>query len=105
MKIALSDDILRATEIEDLGESNSDLFRCQLGAAWPSSSLKAVEIDLSQTRSLDSFGLGALLAIYKWAGNHNGNGGVPVRLLTPSPPVQHILELTRLHRTLEIVKR
>jgi anti-sigma B factor antagonist len=113
MRIALSDDILSISEIEELGAANSDAFRERVRAALPGSALKAIEIDLSQTQFVDSCGLGALIAVHKWAasrngngnGNPNGNGNVPVRLLNPPPPVQQILELTRLHRTFEIVKR
>ena len=70
----------------------------------PGSTLQAVEIDLSQTQFIDSCGLGALIAVQKCATNHNGNGAVPVRLLNPTPSVQHLLELTRLHRNFEIIR-
>ena len=117
MKIALRDDILSISEIEELGEGNSESFRDRVQAALPASALKAIEIDLAQTEFVDSCGLAALIAIHKSAASHNGNGdgsghenangdgSVPVRLLNPPPPVQQILELTRLHRTFEIVKR
>jgi anti-sigma B factor antagonist len=113
MKIALSDDILSISNIEELDEATSETFRDRVRAALPDSSLKAIEIDLSQTQSVDSCGLAALVAVHKWAASHNGNGhsngggngAVPVRLLNPPPPVQQILELTRLHRTFEIIKR
>ena len=74
-------------------------------AALLASSLKAIEIDLSETQLVDSCGLGALVAVNKWASSHNGNGAVPVRLVNPPLPVQQIFELTRLHRVFEIVKR
>ena len=116
MHIALSDDILSISNIEELGEANSEAFRDRVREALPASSLKAIEIDLSQTQSVDSCGLAALVAVHTWAATHNGhngqsngngegNGAVPVRLLNPPPPVQQILELTRLHRTFEIIKR
>jgi anti-sigma B factor antagonist len=117
MKIALSDDILSISEIKELGEANSETFRDRVRAALPASDLKAIEIDLAQTEFVDSCGLAALITVHKWAAKHNGNGNgsghgtggndgsVPVRLLNPPPPVQQILELTRLHRTFEIVKR
>jgi anti-sigma B factor antagonist len=50
---------------------------------------------------LDSCGLGALISLHKTACTRNG----AVRLLNPTPPVQQILELTRLHRVFEIVKK
>src|SRR5258706_9127227 len=106
MKIALSDDILSISEIKELGEANSETFRDRVRAALPASALKAIEIDLAQTEFVDSCGLAALISIHKWAASHNGNGSgagsadtdssVPVRLLNPPPPIQQILELTRL---------
>src|SRR5437867_7152951 len=99
MKIALRDDILSISEIEELGEANSEAFRDRVRAALPASALKAIEIDLAQTEFVDSCGLAALITIHKWAANHNGSGdgngrgkidgdgSVPVRLLNPPPPV------------------
>jgi len=63
--------------------------------------LKNIEIDLSQTMFLDSCGLGALISLHKTACTRSG----AVRLLNTTPPVQQILELTRLHRVFEIVKK
>jgi len=63
--------------------------------------LKNIDIDLSQTMFLDSCGLGALISLHKTACTRSG----AVRLLNPTPPVQQILELTRLHRIFEIVKK
>jgi anti-sigma B factor antagonist len=105
MRIALSEDVLSISGVEELGAANSDSFRRRVRAALPESALKAIEIDLSQTQFVDSCGLGALIAVHKWASNRKNNGEVPVRLLNPPPPVQQILELTRLHRNFEIVKR
>jgi anti-sigma B factor antagonist len=59
-----------------------------------------IEIDLSQTRFVDSCGLGALIALHKTACDRKGW----MRLVNPTPAVQQILELTRLHRILEIVR-
>jgi anti-sigma B factor antagonist len=49
---------------------------------------------------VDSCGLGALVALHKTAAAH---GGV-LRLINPTPPVQQILELTRMHRIFEVIK-
>src|SRR6185369_15910228 len=70
MRIALRDDILSITEVDNLVATNSELFRDRVQAEWPHCSLSAVEIDLSRTQFLDSCGLGALLAVHKWAVNH-----------------------------------
>lgn len=66
------------------------------------SSLNLIEIDLSQTRFVDSCGLGVLFALYKNAGN---NGGVSLRLLNPTPPIQQLFELTQMHQLFEIIQR
>jgi len=105
LKISLSDEILKVSQVDTLGAANFEAFREAVQAALPSSSLQAIEIDLSQAQRVDSYGLGALIAVHKCAANHNGNGAVPVRLLNPPQPVQQLLELTCLHRTFEIVKR
>jgi anti-sigma B factor antagonist len=62
---------------------------------------KYIESDLSQTMFLDSCGLGALISLHKTTCSRNGL----VRLINPTPPVQQILELTRMHRIFELVKR
>jgi anti-sigma B factor antagonist len=100
MKINVVDDTLRITELKELGAANSTTFRDQVRAALPEK-LKIMEIDLSLTAFIDSCGLGALIALHKTMCGRNG----VVRLLNPTPPVQQILELTRMHRILEIVKR
>ena len=105
MTIALNENVLSISDLPELAAGNSEAFRRRVQSALPQDSLQAIEIDLSKTQSVDSCGLGALLAIHKWACNHNGDQGVPIKLLNPLPPVQQILELTRLHRNFEIVKR
>ena len=101
MKIQQLGDIVNVTELQELGAANSSLFREQLRAALPET-LKAIDIDLSMTRFVDSCGLGALISLHKTATSRNGD--VKVRLLNPTPPVQQIFELTRMHRLFEIVK-
>ena len=90
---------MRVSELGELGAANSAAFRDQARAALTDSQ-KNVEIDLSQTTFLDSCGLGALIALHKTACSRKGT----LRLLNPQPPVQQILELTRMHRIFEIVK-
>jgi len=62
--------------------------------------VKLIVLDLSQTVFLDSYGLGALIALRNKMGRRKG----VVRLLNPSRLVEQVLELTRLHRVLDIVK-
>jgi anti-sigma B factor antagonist len=102
MKIQQQDQVLRVSEFAELGAANSQTFRDEVRAAL-APHLKTVEIDLSQTRFVDSCGLGALIAVQKSAGALNG--GATVRLVNLQPPVQQLFELTRLHHLFEIVRR
>jgi len=56
-------------------------------------------IDLSNTRFIDSSGLGVLLSLNKTL---RAQGGV-LKLLSPSSAVAQLIELTRLHRVFDIV--
>ncbi|HEY0456506.1 MAG TPA: STAS domain-containing protein [Verrucomicrobiae bacterium] len=102
MKISEQDSILNVSQIPELGAANSENFRNQVRAAL-APSLKAIEVDLSDTSFLDSCGLGALISVYKLANSQPSPASF--RVLNPQPPVLQILELTRLHRLFEIVKR
>ena len=104
MKIQNEGEVLSVTEIQELSAANSTVFRDEVQAAMPPS-LNALEIDLSQTRFVDSCGLGALFALYKVACGRNGNAGIAMRVLNPTPPVQQLFELTQMHHLFEIVKR
>jgi anti-sigma B factor antagonist len=100
MKVQTCGDTLSITGMKELGASNANSFRDHARAAMTEAN-KVIEIDLSQTMFVDSCGLGALISLHKLACTRNGQ----VRLLNPTPPVQQILELTRMHRIFEIVKR
>lgn len=100
MKAQLNGDTLRVGGVKELAASNSNSFRDQVRASLADSQ-RVIEIDLSETMFMDSCGLGALISLHKTACGRNGL----VRLLNPTPPVQQILELTRMHRIFEIVKR
>ena len=58
------------------------------------------EIDMSATRSMDSGGLTALLALNDVLASRDGQ----LRLVNPSPVVTQLLELTRMHRVLVVAK-
>jgi len=98
MKVEAQGETLNVSGIKELGASNSQTFRDEVKGALTDSQ-KNIEIDLSQTMFVDSCGLGALISLHKTTCNRNGT----VRLLNPTPPVQQILELTRMHRIFEIV--
>ena len=102
MNTQLHQATLRISGVTELGAANSDSFREEVRAALPTT-LQALEIDLSETRFVDGCGLGALISLYKTATVRNG--GVRFRLLNPTRPVQQLLELTGLHRILEVARR
>lgn len=94
-------DVLRFSGIADLDAQSARWMRDE--AQTHLLDLKAIEVDLSETEMLDSSGLGGLVSLHKMAATHNG--GVPVRVINPTPSIQQLLELTRLHRLFEIVKQ
>jgi anti-sigma B factor antagonist len=97
MKIEADGDILRISEVTQLGAANANSFRDEARSAMTEGQ-KNIEIDLSQTTFIDSCGLGALIALHKTACARKGH----VRLLHPQPPVLQILELTRMHNIFQI---
>ena len=103
MKIEHDGNNLRVSDIAELNAINAAAFRDEVRAAMPSSP-DTIEIDLSQTRFVDSSGLGALFALYKAASN-NGHEGVTLRLVNPRPSIQQLFELTQLHQLFEIAQR
>ena len=58
-----------------------------------------LDVDMSATTFLDSSGLGALLSLHKLM---NARGG-KMRIINPRPAVVQIIELTRVHRIIEIL--
>ena len=100
IKVQVLGDTLSIEGVEELSAANANSFRDQVRGALAERS-KNIDVDLSQTIFLDSCGLGALISLHKTACTRNGT----VRLLNPTAPVEQILELTRLHRVFEIVKK
>jgi len=92
---------LNISEIAELTAMNSASFRDEVHAALPGAP-SVIEIDLSQTRFVDSSGLGALFALYRATAERNG---VVLRLLNPRPEIQQLLELTQMQQLFEIVQR
>lgn len=101
MKIENQGQCLVISEIPELTAWNSSSFRDEVGAVLPASP-SVIEIDLSQTRFVDSSGLGALFALYRAVAQRNG---VTLRLLNPRPEIQQLLELTQMQQLFEIVQR
>lgn len=99
MKIQYQDKTLVLSDITELNAANSATLRDDARAALRTE-LTTIDVDLSQTRLVDSSGLGALIAMHKTMCARGGG----VRIINPAPSVLQILELTRLHRVFEIVK-
>ena len=89
------------TGLRELNSTNAQAFRSALARAL-SRDLQAIEIDLSQTRAVDGVGLGALVALYEKAKEHRKREGFAIRLTNPTPTVQQMIELARLHHLFEI---
>jgi|SRR5579859_6786704 len=98
MKIELLGTTMRVSAVEQLGAINANEFRNWVRKALADET-RNIEIDLSHMTYLDSCGLGALVTLHKAACSRAGK----LRLLAPQPPVQQILELTRLDRVFEVV--
>lgn len=98
MKVEVSGDTLRISDVRELVAANSSLFREEAREAMGEGQ-KHVEVDLSRTVSMDSAGLGALVGLFRLANSRKGD----LRLLNPQPPVQQILEITRMHRVFKVV--
>ena len=92
---------LKISDIAELTAVNSGSFREDVTAALRDSPT-VIEIDLAQTRFMDSSGLGALFALYRTVGEASGTA---LRLLNPTPEIQQLLELTQMQQLFEIVQR
>jgi len=99
MKIQHQGNTLLISGLTELNAANASGFRDAVRAAL-TPQITHLDVDLSETRFLDSSGLGALIALHKSVA---ANQGI-LRILQPTPTAQQILELTRLHRVFEIVK-
>jgi anti-sigma B factor antagonist len=99
MKVEVKGEVLTLREVEHLAAENSEAVRELVYSAW-ADDLKQIEVDLSRTTFLDSCGLGVLISFYKTALLRNGK----LRVVNPSPRVQRLLDITRMHRVFEIVR-
>jgi anti-sigma B factor antagonist len=101
VKIEKMGECLSISEIQELTAVNSASFRDNVQTALGGSPA-VVEVNLSQTRFMDSSGLGALFALYRSTAQRNG---VVLRLVNPKPEIQQLLELTQMQQLFEIVRR
>ena len=104
MKINQQNGTLSVTGLRELSAANAHTFRSALARAM-SHDLQAIEIDLSQTQAVDGVGLGALVALYETAKEQRKREGFAIRLTNPTPTVQQMIELARLHHLFEITHR
>lgn len=104
MKIQRHNGTLSVRDLQELSAANARSFPHEVCAA-ELAGLKHVEIDLSQIRFVDGYGLGALAALHVALNKGEGDGAVTIRLLHPQPPVQQVLELARMHHIFEIIPR
>ncbi|HZZ20313.1 MAG TPA: STAS domain-containing protein [Opitutaceae bacterium] len=101
MKIETQGSCLCISEIPELTAVNSAQFRDKVRTAL-NDAPSVIEINLSQTRFMDSSGLGALFALYRAT---TASNTTVLRLLNPIPEVQQLLELTQMQQLFEIVSR
>ncbi|MBL9138745.1 MAG: STAS domain-containing protein [Verrucomicrobiales bacterium] len=83
----------------ELNATNSAPFRDQVRSNLKTEHNR-IDLDFSTTHFVDSSGLGALISLHKAICSRPG----VLRILNPTPPVQQLLELTRMHRLFEIAK-
>ena len=99
MKVLIDGETVRIAELNELTATNANSVRDHARAAFGHGQ-RHIEVDLSEASLVDSCGLGALVALHKTACDRGGT----LRLLHPRPPIQQILELTRMHRVFDVVK-
>jgi anti-sigma B factor antagonist len=101
MKIESQGNSLMISEVDELTAVNSSSFRQEVEIALGGAP-SVIEINLSQTRFMDSSGLGALFALYRATAQRTD---VVLRILNPTPEIQQLLELTQMQQLFEIVRR
>ncbi|MFK7851144.1 MAG: STAS domain-containing protein [Akkermansiaceae bacterium] len=98
MNTESKDTTLHVSNIRELTAGGAPDVKNQLRLHF-TDGLINIDFDCSTLEFVDSSGLGALISMQKLANERGGK----LRLLTPSPSVIQLLELTRLHRVFEIV--
>jgi len=100
MNLNTSSETLQITGLKELSGAAATSVRDQIKNALEPKHHN-LDVDLSETTFVDSSGLGALISLHKALRARGGQ----LRLINPSTTCQQLFELTRLHRTFEIVKR
>jgi anti-sigma B factor antagonist len=91
-------EVLTVTDLPRLTAEDVALFK-ELVRATLADHHRVVEVDLSGARTLDSEGVGALIAVHKRMRERDG----ALRLKGPTPFVRQLLLLLKLDRILEIL--
>ena len=97
MKVQTTGETLQVSGLKELGENNAGIFRQQVLSALKLNQTK-IEVDLSEMSFVDSRGLAALLELKQSFDDEHA-----VCLRNPSPPVQQILEFTRMSNVFDII--
>ena len=103
MEITRQNQTLSVSGIRDLNSANARSFHAAVATAL-AHDLQTIEIDLSQTHTVDGAGLGALLSLYETANQRRPPEGITLRLKNPTSTVQQMIELVRLHHLFEITR-
>lgn len=101
MNIRKSEGTLNVAGPRELNSLNAQSFHSTVASAL-SHDLRTLEIDLAQTQTVDGAGLGALVSLYELAMAQAKPEGLAMRLTNPTPTVQQMIELTRLHHLYEV---
>jgi anti-anti-sigma factor len=97
MRTEAVNEVLMVTGLTRLTADEVALFK-DLVRATLADHHRVIEVDMGLVSTLDSEGVGALIAVYKRMRERDGT----VRLARPSPFVTQLLQLLRLDRALEI---
>lgn len=98
MNIEQNSETLLISRLEELTASSAGAFKKETKASI-SAGIKNIDLDASDLSFVDSSGLGALISLQKICKERGGK----FRILSPSSSIVQIIELTHLHRILEIV--
>src|SRR3954468_7767714 len=101
MDITRQNGTLSISDLRELVAENANSVQSAIAASL-TDDLKCIEIDLSQTQTVDGAGLGALVALYETAKKQPGLDTLSFRLRNPAPTVHQMIELARLHHLFEI---
>ena len=97
MEIKIASEVLTVGGFAELSAAHSELFRKQVCTALNGHT--TIEIDLSRTTFMDCAGLGALIALRKFARGRKG----AMRLVNPTPIVQQLFDVVRAGQMFEFV--